>query len=140
MTLDNYGREVAEQVRACSSNDLVESEQYLDLLSGRTFRQTLLVGSERMTSVNRALTPESVARLHFLAPAGTRLERDGEADVVIDAAGRRLTTSSAAIPGFLDARRLQRRRGGPRTVARCAVPHGAGGSGRGCVGAGARRP
>jgi len=97
MILDNYGREVAEQVRARAGNDLVESEQYLDLLSGRTFRQTLLVGGERMASVNRALTPESVAPLHFLAPAGTRLERDGEAYVVIDAAGRRLTTSSATV-------------------------------------------
>jgi 2-polyprenyl-3-methyl-5-hydroxy-6-metoxy-1,4-benzoquinol methylase len=97
MILDNYGPEVAEQVRARAGGDLVESEQYLDLLSGRTFRQTVLVGSERMASVNRALAPESVAPLHFLTPAGMQLERDGDAYVAIDTAGRRLTTTSAAV-------------------------------------------
>lgn len=97
MILDNYGPEVAAQVRARSGNDLVESEQYLDLLSGRTFRQTLLVGSERMATVNRALAPEGLAPLHFVTGAGMRLERDGDAYIVIDSAGRTLTTSSAEV-------------------------------------------
>ncbi|MEO7692276.1 MAG: methyltransferase regulatory domain-containing protein [Sphingomonas sp.] len=97
MILENYGAEVAQQVRARSGNDLVESEQYLDLLSGRTFRQSLLISSERMPSVNRALGPESIAPLHFLVQAGMQVERDGDIYKVTDASGRTLTTSSGAV-------------------------------------------
>jgi 2-polyprenyl-3-methyl-5-hydroxy-6-metoxy-1,4-benzoquinol methylase len=93
MILDNYGPEVAEQVRARSGNDLVETEQYLDLLSGRTFRQSLLVGSERMAGVDRALTPARVADLQFLAPAGLSVVRDGDAAIVSDGNGRSLNTA-----------------------------------------------
>jgi SAM-dependent methyltransferase len=97
MILENYGDDVARQVRARSGNDLVESEQYLDLLSGRTFRQTLLIGSERMAQVNRALSPENLASLHFLGQAGIRLERDGAQCVVTDTLGRTLTANSSAV-------------------------------------------
>lgn len=97
MILENYGGDVAQQVRARSGNDLVESEQYLDLLSGRTFRQTLLIGSERMAQVNRALNPESLASLHFLGQAGMRLERNGASCVVTDTLGRTLTASTSAV-------------------------------------------
>lgn len=97
MILDNYGSEVAEQVRSRTANNLIESEQYLDLLSGRTFRQSLLVSSERLATVNRALSPESLAGQHFLPPAGLRIERDGATASVIDAAGRTLTSDAPAI-------------------------------------------
>jgi 2-polyprenyl-3-methyl-5-hydroxy-6-metoxy-1,4-benzoquinol methylase len=97
MILENYGAEVAAQIRARSNNDLVESEQYLDLLSGRTFRQTMLVADERMAGVRRALEPTSVASLHFLIPDGMRLEPDGAGHVLTDALGRTLRTSAAAV-------------------------------------------
>lgn len=97
MILENYGAEVTQQIRARSNNDLVESEQFLDLISGRTFRQTLLIAEERMASVNRAIGPESIAGLHFLATAGTRVEQDGDTHNVRDASGRTLTTSSGAV-------------------------------------------
>lgn len=97
MILENYGTEVARQVRARSNNDLVESEQYLDLLSGRTFRQTLLVSSERQATLNRVLQPASIARFHFLTQSGTRVEKNGDQYVVTDTAGRSLSTSSRAV-------------------------------------------
>jgi methyltransferase-like protein/2-polyprenyl-3-methyl-5-hydroxy-6-metoxy-1,4-benzoquinol methylase len=97
MILDNYGADVAEQVRARSNNDLVESEQYLDLLSGRTFRQSLLVGDERMADLNRALSPERTDGLHFLSAAGLRIERSGKQASVIDSAGRTLNSDSATV-------------------------------------------
>ncbi len=97
MILDNYGHEVAQQVRARSKNDLVESEQYLDLLSGRTFRQSLLVADDRMADVNRALSPDRTESLHFLAIAGLRIEQNGKKASVIDAAGRTLTSDIKAV-------------------------------------------
>jgi hypothetical protein len=48
MILDNYGAEIAGQVRARSNNDLVENRSNISIcFPGRTFRQTLLVASER---------------------------------------------------------------------------------------------
>ena len=103
MILDNYGAAVADQIRARTHNNLIESEQYLDLLSGRTFRQSLLVSAERMQLANRSLTADSVAELHFLPPAGLRVERDGKAAAVVDPAGRTLNTDSAEVIKGIDA-------------------------------------
>jgi len=94
MIPDNYGAEIAQQLRARSRNDLVETEQYFDLLSGRTFRNSILVSSQRLATADRALKPDSLAGLHFLTQAGMRLDRDGEKYVVTDVAGRTLTTTS----------------------------------------------
>jgi methyltransferase-like protein/2-polyprenyl-3-methyl-5-hydroxy-6-metoxy-1,4-benzoquinol methylase len=97
MILENYGVEVARQVRARSNNDLVESEQYLDLLSGRTFRQTLLVSSERQATLNRVLEPASIAPFHFLMQSGTSVEQKEEQYVVTDTSGRSLSTRSPIV-------------------------------------------
>lgn len=97
MILGNYGDEVAAQVRARSNNDFVETEQFLDLLSGRTFRQSLLVATTRMATVDRALSPERVAGLHFLGTAGLKIEQQDEQAVVTDAAGRMLRSASADV-------------------------------------------
>lgn len=97
MILENYGTEVAQQVRTRAGNDLVESEQYLDLMSGRTFRQSILIGAERMANVNRALTPSSIEPLHFLVMAGMQLAHEGDSYAATDMAGRTLTTSSPAV-------------------------------------------
>nr|WP_299908552.1 class I SAM-dependent methyltransferase [Sphingomonas bacterium] len=95
-----YGPEVARQVRARAKDDRLETEQYLDLLTGRTFRQTILVSSERLATASRAIAPESIAPLHFLADAGMRLDWDGAEHIVTDAAGRALSTGFAAAEGI----------------------------------------
>jgi methyltransferase-like protein/SAM-dependent methyltransferase len=95
MIPDNYGAEIAQQVRARSANHLVETEQYFDLLSGRTFRHSILVSTARLATADRALSPDGIADLHFVTQAGMRLERDGEKYVIIDASGRTLTTTSS---------------------------------------------
>jgi len=97
MIPDNYGAEIAQQVRARARNNLIDTEQYFDLLSGRTFRNSILVSSERWATVDRALRPESLAGLHFLTQAGMRLDRDGEKYVATDIAGRTLTTTSSVV-------------------------------------------
>lgn len=97
MILENYGADVARQVRARSNNDLVESEQYLDLLSGRTFRQTLLVSSERQSMINRVLEPANIAPFHFLTQSGIRVEQKGDQYVVTDTSGCSLSTRSRAV-------------------------------------------
>ncbi len=97
MILDNYESTVAEQVRTRSNNDLVESEQYLDLLSGRTFRQSMLVANERIAGLSRALSPDRTQALHFLCAAGLHIEHHGKKASVIDASGRTMTTDSKPV-------------------------------------------
>jgi SAM-dependent methyltransferase len=97
---ENYGPEIARQVRARAKGDRLEAEQYLDLLTGRTFRQTLLVASDRLAAAGRTIGPESVAPLYFLANAGMRIDWDGSDHVVTDGAGRVYPTGFAAAEGI----------------------------------------
>jgi 2-polyprenyl-3-methyl-5-hydroxy-6-metoxy-1,4-benzoquinol methylase len=94
--LDNYGPEVAERIRGRANGDPIEVEQYLDLLTGRTFRQTVLVSSDRLAMARRPVSPESIAPLHFLTEAGIGMEWDGTRHTVTDAAGRLFHTDSRA--------------------------------------------
>ena len=93
MIAENYGSELAEGLRARGGNDLVASEQWLDILTGRTFRQSLLIAGERMSGVNRALTPESIERLHFVLPSNGVLKRDGDITTFSLADGRSITST-----------------------------------------------
>ncbi|PLK26052.1 methyltransferase regulatory domain-containing protein [Novosphingobium sp. TH158] len=102
MILDNYGQELAEGVRARGGSDLVASEQWLDILSGRTFRQSLLIANERMAGVNRALSPDSIAALHFVLPAGCKVARDGDATTFTAADGRLLSSTLPSVGGMLE--------------------------------------
>ena len=97
MILDNFKPETAAKVREMSKNDLVESEQYLDLLTGRTFRQTLLVSTGRMAKINRALSPQAIETLHFIGGGDLKIERDGDGGSISDGAGRKLTSPSGMV-------------------------------------------
>lgn len=92
MVLDNQPAQTASKIREISGNQLVGSEQMLDILNGRTFRQSLLVKAEVGEKIDRNLTPKSVETLHFITAGDLtikRMEKGGEAT---DAAGRRLVT------------------------------------------------
>ena len=102
MILDNYEAKVADGIRARSGNDMVASEQWLDLLSGRTFRQTLLIAGERMNDVNRALTPESLAGLHFVLPIGSVVKRDGDSATITLPDTRSITSHAPAVADMFE--------------------------------------
>ncbi len=85
--LDNYPRETARL--AAASGDVIEAEQYLDFVSNRTFRQTLLCHRER--DIDRYLTADRIAGFHIagklrLDPAADAVRFVGEngRDVVAD--------------------------------------------------------
>lgn len=103
MVLDNYGGEVAEGVRTRAGNDLMAAEQWLDILSGRTFRQSLLVAGERAGSINRNLTADAISRLDMVLPAGTQFKRDQNTITMQSADGRSVTAHSPAAIRFFEA-------------------------------------
>lgn len=66
MLPDNYGS-IASTIRKLGGSDIVAAEQYIDVFSGRTFRQTLLIPARRLTRVSRVVSPDRLTGLHFLS-------------------------------------------------------------------------
>ena len=94
---ENFGAETGELLRTLSENRLDRLEQYIDFLTGRTFRQSLLVRREQAHRIGRVLSPNSICGLHLSTALGADPEREGENFVFKDRAQRTLTTTSTAV-------------------------------------------
>ena len=57
---------------------LAETEQTIDIITGRTFRQSLMVKGSRKAKMNRALTPEFFKNLHIHARMAKTTDQDGQ--------------------------------------------------------------
>jgi len=66
MLSSNFSKEVSETLKRIA-NDIVRTEQYMDFVRNRTFRQTLLCRKDVV--LNRNLTPESVTKLYVSSSA-----------------------------------------------------------------------
>ena len=98
MILDNHPAKLAKSVQTLASNQLVATEQYLDMLTARTFRQSLLVSAERQAGINRNLKPERFADLHFIGGADLNFATDVKGGGVLsDASGRSATVTTQAL-------------------------------------------
>lgn len=84
--LDNYPPEIAQL--AAASGDVVRAEQYLDFVSNRTFRQTLLCHDG--IAIDRRLMADRIAGFHIAGrlqrePAGAGVRFRGDNGHVVDA-------------------------------------------------------
>jgi methyltransferase-like protein len=102
MILDNYPSKTAAQARQMGADRLLGVEQYIDILTGRTFRQSLLIANERFSEVTRDISLERIDRLHFLTNGELRFERDADGARVSDETGRFLTTTSPVVMDLLE--------------------------------------
>ncbi len=59
MAPQRLGAKVHEALQKLSGGNIIATEQYMDFFRNRSFRQTLLIRRERMTAVQRAITPAS---------------------------------------------------------------------------------
>ena len=66
MLTSNFPKEVSDTLRRVS-NEIVRTEQYMDFLRNRTFRQTLLCRKEAV--LTRNLGPQNVMSLRIASPA-----------------------------------------------------------------------
>ena len=66
MLTSNFGKDVADTLKRIS-NDIVKTEQYMDFVRNRTFRQTLLCRND--VQLNRNLTPQSINGLYISSAA-----------------------------------------------------------------------
>lgn len=118
----NYGQAFARAVMESTTNDIVSIEQMIDVLTGRTFRQTILVGSERLGQIERKVTARALAGLHFLPQADMKLERNGAEARLSDSSGRMLGTNRPAVIRALE--RLLAAFPGSADLAHCAAGTG----------------
>jgi methyltransferase-like protein/2-polyprenyl-3-methyl-5-hydroxy-6-metoxy-1,4-benzoquinol methylase len=59
MAPQRLGQKVHDALQKLSGGNIIATEQYMDFFRNRSFRQTLLVRSERMAAVQRAITPST---------------------------------------------------------------------------------
>lgn len=65
MFLSNFSAEITEPLlRECHGSQ-VAVEQHLDFLTGRSFRQTILLKEQRATEINYRLNPAQLQKLHY---------------------------------------------------------------------------
>lgn len=88
--------EIGKLCRTMSGNNLIPLEQYMDFFKGRTFRQTLLVKAAQAGKVERLLTPQRAAQLHFSARLAVAAKDDGSWTFT-GANGATLTTRDEAV-------------------------------------------
>ena len=67
MMPSNYGQELSRQLYGALGDDQVRVEQYLDFAISRSFRQTLLVRSERAAALRWQLDEKAASELNFAA-------------------------------------------------------------------------
>lgn len=67
MVPENFGAEAAKALRMLGGNTLLETENYIDVLTGRTFRQTLLIPPARAAATKRNIDAERIEDLHLIA-------------------------------------------------------------------------
>ena len=93
----------AARMREIASNQLLATEQVIDLVTGRTFRQTMLVHAARAGGIVRHISHLRAEPLHFIAPRGLRLtSEENGVDTFTDVFGRTLRTGSAAVRKALE--------------------------------------
>ncbi len=90
MVLANYPPQMAETVRKIGGDTLLATEQLIDMVSGRTFRNTLLIAAARAPTIDRQLSQERVEGMHFLGNSGLTLTRESGGVMLAAPAGRRL--------------------------------------------------
>jgi SAM-dependent methyltransferase len=97
MILTNYPPNMIEMVRKAGGNQLIATEQLIDIASGRTFRHTLLVAAEREHAIDRHIPNVRLEGLHLIAAGALKLEREGGGVTLAAPEGRRLHTGSAPL-------------------------------------------
>lgn len=98
MVVENQPAETAKRIRELAGNQNDATEQVLDMMTGRTFRQSLLVAADRAGRIDRNLAPQRIQAMHFLAVGELTVTHEANGGgAVADAFGRKLTTTSAHV-------------------------------------------
>lgn len=90
---ETFGLEKGKRLRELSGNRLDRMEQYIDFLTGRTFRQSLLVRETQAGKINRTLDPQRLDGLHLQTQL-VLTDTNEKGFTLRDPSGRTLQTQS----------------------------------------------
>lgn len=76
---ENSGAVRGALIRDLAGDDPLAVEQYIDIVVGRTFRQSMLVDQRRAQGVERSLREELLDDLHLIAPLSLKVTASGDA-------------------------------------------------------------
>jgi methyltransferase-like protein/protein-L-isoaspartate O-methyltransferase len=99
MIPENIGAEAAKRIRESCDNEVGSAEQYIDTITGRTFRQTLLIRTERAGIIDRSMESARANQCYWLAGQGLKpAEAQNSTEFSFaDGNGTLMTTSDPAI-------------------------------------------
>jgi methyltransferase-like protein/SAM-dependent methyltransferase len=98
MLPENTNPSAAQLLRGLAGNQLIPLEQHIDIFTGRTFRQTLLIHKERESECVRNLTPAAVDGLHLSARPDFAFAREENGQALfMDGGGARFATAAPAM-------------------------------------------
>jgi SAM-dependent methyltransferase/Fe2+ transport system protein FeoA len=106
MLPSHYGPTVAEYVQDKSAGLQVLADQYLDFVTNRMFRETLLVHADRAPQIRYELDQSRYTQLHFAAwlpPAGEPTRLDNSRQEYLQSDGATLFTNDLGIKATVDA-------------------------------------
>lgn len=109
----NFGQAFADKFDRSSAGDIVSTEQMLDILTGRTFRKTLLVRDSQFSRIDRAISPERLLALHALRTEGFVFRSESDHCTVSDGEHGAIAFENPLDVAFL----TKLHAGPPRTVA-----------------------
>jgi SAM-dependent methyltransferase/methyltransferase-like protein len=103
MLPDRHGAELANTARQISQGNIVACEQYVDLLTNRAFRRTLLVHAGRSSALKRELTAESFRDQHISVQLKlAHSPQPGNQGNYVDAANRPISVHQPHARAMLD--------------------------------------
>lgn len=103
MVPENLDPATALMLREICGGQTMPIEQYMDIVTGRTFRQSLLVRAEKAVAISRALDPAKIAALQLVASRDIckQVQAD-QSTLFFDGAGRNLRTIRQEVVQALD--------------------------------------
>jgi SAM-dependent methyltransferase len=97
MIPSSYPPAMADLIAAFGGNNLLAAEQYIDMASGRMFRHSLLVASERAARIDPNMSDARLEGLHFIGGLDLALTREAGGAMLAEPSGRQLQTTSAPL-------------------------------------------
>lgn len=98
MIPENIDEATATSLREMCSGKALPLEQYMDIVTGRTFRQSLLIRESREAKISRQIEADRLRGLHILC-SGTLRQTEATPQSVLfaEASGRHIRSGSAVV-------------------------------------------
>jgi methyltransferase-like protein/2-polyprenyl-3-methyl-5-hydroxy-6-metoxy-1,4-benzoquinol methylase len=90
---ENNPAELAKLARTFGQNDPVRTEQYIDIVTGRSFRESILIRNDLAGQVKRQLDPARLEHLYLVTPLGAEVRDndDGTCRMIFDESESEIT-------------------------------------------------